>query len=280
MESLPSEIIDMIVDHLHRDKASLRSCSLIQKRWLLSSRYHLWSAISITLRNIKKFVSLLEDTSSNFALFVKRLAVVIPDLDHIGFERTILNSRNNKEDFDFHLPPYLSDDNVFGFRERICKVFVRLVNLKRLTIYLSRSELLPPETWQILKRVRVLELRGECDSFQECHGIIHALKSKLRLLSLHVDLGEPPSNDHLLPPKCTVKAVALRGYGFPYLIGWLLHQNPLPDVLSCQLNALVSPTDDARIGNFLRSFGHSIFYMTVWLSEHNRCAYCTYSCAQ
>ncbi|KAL4248503.1 hypothetical protein ABKN59_007776 [Abortiporus biennis] len=41
------EILDLIIDNLHDDTKSLRSCSLVSKSWLPSSRYHLFETKTI-----------------------------------------------------------------------------------------------------------------------------------------------------------------------------------------------------------------------------------------
>ena len=44
---LPRELLDIIIDHLHSDKISLKACSLVCHAWLDSSRYHLFREIRL-----------------------------------------------------------------------------------------------------------------------------------------------------------------------------------------------------------------------------------------
>ncbi|KAI0701968.1 hypothetical protein BC835DRAFT_145109 [Cytidiella melzeri] len=43
----PTEIVDIIVGHLHDDRQSLLSCAAVSPTWSVSSRYHLFHAITI-----------------------------------------------------------------------------------------------------------------------------------------------------------------------------------------------------------------------------------------
>ncbi|KAF8893617.1 hypothetical protein BD779DRAFT_1669880 [Infundibulicybe gibba] len=44
---LPQELTDHIIDHLHSDFSSLKSCSLVCRKWLPTSRYHIFHKISL-----------------------------------------------------------------------------------------------------------------------------------------------------------------------------------------------------------------------------------------
>ncbi|KAI0088179.1 hypothetical protein BDY19DRAFT_949393 [Irpex rosettiformis] len=45
----PTELIDIITDHLHDDWSALRVCTLVSRTWTVSARYHLFRHISIPL---------------------------------------------------------------------------------------------------------------------------------------------------------------------------------------------------------------------------------------
>ena len=53
--SIPPELIDQIIDHLHNDPKSLSACALTARDWLPSARYHRFR--SIRLRSAKKIDS-------------------------------------------------------------------------------------------------------------------------------------------------------------------------------------------------------------------------------
>lgn len=74
MISLANEVVDIIIDFLHDDKPSLRTCSLTCKTFLPSTRYHLFSDITFTSENIESFVTLLESPSpSSIAPVVRHI---------------------------------------------------------------------------------------------------------------------------------------------------------------------------------------------------------------
>jgi hypothetical protein len=49
--SIPQEITDSIIDHLYKDTSSLKSCAVVCKSWLMSSRRHLFDSVGITFMN-------------------------------------------------------------------------------------------------------------------------------------------------------------------------------------------------------------------------------------
>ncbi|KAJ7642135.1 hypothetical protein FB45DRAFT_1126439 [Roridomyces roridus] len=46
--SLPRELCDLIIDHLHADRAALAACSLVCRAWVPASRFHLFDHISLS----------------------------------------------------------------------------------------------------------------------------------------------------------------------------------------------------------------------------------------
>jgi len=47
LTDIPVELADMVVDHLHDDKTSLRHCSLVSRSWLDAARYHLFYQVDL-----------------------------------------------------------------------------------------------------------------------------------------------------------------------------------------------------------------------------------------
>lgn len=63
MVEIPPEITDRILDLLYNDHATLRSCSLVCKEWLPSSRFHIFDTLELPdLSTQHKFADLLEST--------------------------------------------------------------------------------------------------------------------------------------------------------------------------------------------------------------------------
>lgn len=75
--SLPPEITDRIIDHLHGDLQSLRQCSLVCKVWLPRSRYHYFHSVILGNQSTcRRFVRLLDD-NPNVGYCVKELKIFI-----------------------------------------------------------------------------------------------------------------------------------------------------------------------------------------------------------
>lgn len=46
-KQIPQEIIDQFIDHLYNDRETLRTCALVCRAWVTSSRYHLFGVVKI-----------------------------------------------------------------------------------------------------------------------------------------------------------------------------------------------------------------------------------------
>jgi hypothetical protein len=65
-DAVPIELIDYMINYIHNDILTLRSCSLVCKAWALHlSRQHLFQWINLDHRNIAVFVSLLQSRSGS-----------------------------------------------------------------------------------------------------------------------------------------------------------------------------------------------------------------------
>ena len=72
--TLPGELIDQIIDHLHDDISSLQACCLTCRTWMPSARIHLFCDVLLTTERAAAFALLL-DASPDISLFVKRLNI-------------------------------------------------------------------------------------------------------------------------------------------------------------------------------------------------------------
>lgn len=75
MPRIPSEISDAIIDHLHADTPTLKLCALVCKRWLPSSRFHLFRAIALHPYNYHKFFAAMESSEGTLALYIRHLTL-------------------------------------------------------------------------------------------------------------------------------------------------------------------------------------------------------------
>lgn len=58
--SIPPELIDRIIDHLHNDKRALSACALTCHVWLTTARYHRFTTVTLVPARIRSFLDLLE----------------------------------------------------------------------------------------------------------------------------------------------------------------------------------------------------------------------------
>jgi hypothetical protein len=100
---LPQELIDSVIDHCHDDHSTLKTCALVCKTWLPSSRSHIFHAI--TLQPPEKparsfFVRRITDsqrlfrilqTSPKIALYIRELSICegMVGREWIAQERTL-----------------------------------------------------------------------------------------------------------------------------------------------------------------------------------------------
>ncbi|KAJ6612353.1 hypothetical protein B0H10DRAFT_2192487 [Mycena sp. CBHHK59/15] len=74
--ALPPEVIDLIIDNLHRDSSILRTCGLVSRDWLASSRHHLYSGVCLPRRNLNTFLNLIKSPYNTFLFRLRGLHVV------------------------------------------------------------------------------------------------------------------------------------------------------------------------------------------------------------
>ncbi|KAJ6482286.1 hypothetical protein C8R47DRAFT_1133546 [Mycena vitilis] len=73
---VPSEMSDMIVDHLHDDVPTLRQCSLVCKEWLPAARFHIFSVVNLSLYSIDQMLELLFYSESPIPQCIRHLSVI------------------------------------------------------------------------------------------------------------------------------------------------------------------------------------------------------------
>lgn len=72
----PPETLDVVIDHLHDDPASLAACGLACRSLLPSSRYHLFSDVRFTPWNLASFLELITQSSiTDIASSVRSVAI-------------------------------------------------------------------------------------------------------------------------------------------------------------------------------------------------------------
>ena len=96
MSSLPQEILDLIIDHLHSDPAALKSCCTISSSWFPRSRKHLFDRVEFRTdeSHIERWKEAFPDPSSSPACHTRILsirglpAITAADADETGWIHT------------------------------------------------------------------------------------------------------------------------------------------------------------------------------------------------
>ncbi|EEB92068.1 hypothetical protein MPER_09478 [Moniliophthora perniciosa FA553] len=73
----PQELIDRIIDHCRDEHQDISQCSLVAKKWLPRTRYHLFSSLSIvpSPEDYHKLVLLLANPNCTIHLFIRELTL-------------------------------------------------------------------------------------------------------------------------------------------------------------------------------------------------------------
>ena len=73
--SIPPEIIDLIVDHLHDRPTALRVCCLVSKSWVPRSRAHLFVHIKLTDGSVQSWLKAFPDPLNSTAPYTRTLMI-------------------------------------------------------------------------------------------------------------------------------------------------------------------------------------------------------------
>ncbi|KAJ7057007.1 hypothetical protein C8F01DRAFT_1153047 [Mycena amicta] len=73
---IPSEISDMIIDHLHDDVSALRQCALVCKEWLPAARLHIFSVVHLSLYSIDQMLQVVFYPGSPIPQYIRDLYII------------------------------------------------------------------------------------------------------------------------------------------------------------------------------------------------------------
>lgn len=71
----PAELVDSVIDYNHDDPKTLINCSLVNKQWIPSSRFHLFSKVKISHTDAREFIQLLTSPYCTFLAVLSGLDV-------------------------------------------------------------------------------------------------------------------------------------------------------------------------------------------------------------
>lgn len=271
----PPELRDLIIDHLHDDHTSLKSCSLTCHAWLPRSRYHIFVRIKLSSANRDAFRCLLHNTPE--------IARYIQDVDICGSGGESWWSRGDSH---FRLSgrwPTLGQpasrytgsaerDIVEWLQQALPESTKLLTRVKRLT--LSSIPVCPPLT-EILRRyfstVKILVFNGtQSLSFDD---YIQFGRAFVDVSAMHM------LDARWFPHPCTIRSEEIdkvkwrmttlelsRTIDVPTLIDWLLEQPHCTDlrILSCFLTSHASAKS---ISGLLQTLGSKLENLSIGFSD-------------
>ena len=176
-------MIDVIIDHLHDDIQSLRACSLVCKSWTRSSRFHLFS--TLTVSRLSAVERLLKSAPAIIPfirhLHLRRLLwdIILPLL--VGFKsiKSLTTTGLDTHRLDAHVLSDFCcnfsaavvvqlDDAVFDDADQLVRFICAFPRLQRLAINCMGlpdefgSDLPPPTAFSLSPHLHDLELDDVC----------------------------------------------------------------------------------------------------------------------
>ena len=77
---LPPELLDLVVDDLHDQRAALLACGLVSKSWILRARRHIFAHVVLGKLTIDSWMKAFPDPSDSPAHHTKYLAIISAQL--------------------------------------------------------------------------------------------------------------------------------------------------------------------------------------------------------
>ena len=128
MDRLPLELIELIIDHLHDDKAALETCSLVSRVFLPRSQTYIFETIELRFlhdvnkdRNIDSMRTLIPPDPHGLLSHARKLSIPCPGLIspfHLEEILDYLMAFSNIRELKFDLDPshFISRDLTLAFR--------------------------------------------------------------------------------------------------------------------------------------------------------------------
>lgn len=114
--SIPPELSDRVLDFLHNDEETLKSCSLVCKSWLPASRYHLW------YRTTLRFAGREE---KDYAQFLKSSPVITSCVVDLTVEFACPREATRQEELDWMQTTLLPIFSTFRFLRQMMFINVQ-----------------------------------------------------------------------------------------------------------------------------------------------------------
>lgn len=247
--SLPPELTDTIIDHLHDDKPSLSACGMTSRAWIPASRFHLFSGITVTPKTAAPLLTLLESRSSPSSIapivrsvelqnFVTSQSSEYPYITLRGIQAATVLMCYLDSVKSLRVSCLELKDAPLSFFEAIFKMVSNLTGVEELHLQ-----------WTIF---------GCFDDFLD---IVYSFP-KLQWLSMDMVTWTRKANSITTNAKLSdgtsfhLLELGHFSYSWPDVVDWILSRHPIPTIgiLRCHFMALQGPS----VRRLLASVGHSI----------------------
>ncbi|KAK0215680.1 hypothetical protein IW262DRAFT_1465368 [Armillaria fumosa] len=233
MIEVPAELVDVILDYLRDDSETLRTCSLVSKYWLESSRRHSFRVV-VTAANQCQFIQLCANANTFISHTLRNIKLVLESQPE-AFSRGLQSF------------PVLQDTT--SLRIRFAKWEPNLSTL---------SNKFPSITHLGLNKIIF-------DSFSQVLDFITAFPH-LQSLSIHDTSWTDPHEDiRALPISLT--RLTLCDCCQRDIFDWLYSPESIPLIPHINLGYSVRPADTQSIGRYLSHLGEALQSLSLGFSS-------------
>ena len=262
---IPPELIDYIIDCLHRDCTALKACSLVCKSWLPRARFHLLHNLHLPAHNANSFLENAKGMHPSFVTNVRSL--------EIGGRIDVDPSRGYGSFF--YVPPM---DDHWKPTVSAWKALANWPSLESLTL---NTFALPPKrnTLPSSATLKHLYILSTCDWGEGTSDLVYMIGLFPRLESVELNRCwmrgsyQDITNSERLPP--TFRSLTLKCdlTLSNYINSWICAHESLPPISSATLNVMVYGT-----GRVVTTLGENLKHLTLSTSTYRtyglgRCPY-------
>jgi hypothetical protein len=241
---LPPELIDRVIDHLHNSSSGLRTCALVCRAWLASSRFHLFYTIHIHPTFIRKNDS---DGSSR----CNKLYDAIQQSPHIS-----VYVRELSFTIDYYDPALLSDPILPPLLQSFGKL--QKLDLSALIAWDDLTDVLRSSFCSILALPSLIHFEANGLDFIRSEQFIRLLHPHLKRLAMHItwrNLVTLPAHDR---QPCHLTHLKLSGR----FTDWLFGTREV-DISNVHTLDIVSRHPQDSCARLLTSLGQSLKHLTI-----------------
>lgn len=212
--TLPIQIVNQIVDHLHDDTAALSQGSLVCKRWISCTRFHLFSDLSIDEHRHDDTFDKIVKQGATFISFVRKLRInsaggdspdkrlyyilsrlpVFPAIDRLVLKGFIW--------------PYLN----FDAKRFIRRIIPQLVGLDLTDVQFNYLEDIE-DIILAAPMLKCLFISGQTVPTQACKVVVHRKNPAHQISKLRIDFSGTSFHHFckwVITPQCTVLDIESR----------------------------------------------------------------------